>query len=294
VMFCLAGETAMRYYLSPNPIEQDVANLQQAWSRIGKVVRDLDPYRRPLTTHPRSCSFEDLTDHSMLDFHMLQSGHMPSANGWALKLIEKARAQSPRKPTVQAEPPYEGHGGTNGPDVQRYAFWSAMLSGCAGYTYGAAGIFQANDPVRKTPNRPDGGTFDRYTWDQAIHFDGAAQLGKARALLASLPLDRFEPHPEWATAPLRWGQDGYHPPFKIFPAGVAGECRVIYLPMRWYHWDGLVVHQLEPGVRYQVTYVDPATFDTYDVGVARADASGNWTAPGFKYMHDWVVVMKRA
>jgi hypothetical protein len=292
VIFCLAGETAMRYYLSPNPVEQDVANLQQAWSRIGKVVADLDPYHRPLTTHPRSCSFEDLADHSMLDFHMTQSGHMPSANGWALKLFEKASALDPKKPFVQGEPPYEGHGGTNGPDVQRYAYWTSILSGCSGFTYGAAGIFQANDPIRPTPKRPDGGTFDRWTWDQAIHFEGAAQLGKAHKFLSTLPFNDFVVDPTWVSAPLRWGQDGYHPPYRLFAAGVPKVCRVIYIPMRWYHWDGPTIHKLEPGLTYTVTYLDPESFDTYDAGTATADANGNWTGPGFKYMHDWVVVLK--
>ena len=49
---------------------------------------------------------------------------------------------------------------TNFQDVQRHLFWSFMLSGAAGHTYGAAGIWQASvegdpgiDPV-STTGRP--------------------------------------------------------------------------------------------------------------------------------------------
>ena len=293
VVWCLAGETAMRFYLSPAPPDEDIAQLRTSWTRIGRIVRAFDPYHRPLTTHPRSTSWDELDDPSLLDFHMLQPGHMPGALAWGVTLTERARTTYPNHATINAEPPYEGHAGSNGPQVQRYAFWSTLLSGAAGYTYGAAGIFQANDRTRTTPNRPDGGVFDRITWDEALRFPGAAQLGQAKKLLCSLPFERFEPHPEWVEAPLRWGQESYQPPYRLFAAGVPETCRVIYLPIRWYHWDGPTVKHLEQGVCYRVTYYDPSRFEPLDAGRAIADRDGSWQAPMFPYLHDWLVVMNR-
>ena len=88
--------------------------------------------------------------------------------------LKDGRAKLPGKIIINAEPPYEGHAGCNGPEVQRYSFWTSMLSGAGGFTYGAAGIFQANDRERPTGNRPDGGAFDADFWDDAMMFPGGA------------------------------------------------------------------------------------------------------------------------
>jgi hypothetical protein len=169
-----------------------------------------------------------------------------------------------------------------------------MLNGGAGFTYGAAGIYQANDPERPTGNRPDGGAFDRVTWDEAVRFPGAVQVARGKALLCELAFHRFRAHPEWAKVALRWGADAYQPPFRAFAAGIPGECRVVYIPVRWYHWDGPRVLDLEPGVRYRARYIDPESFTETDLGEARGGADGSWAAPALPYMHDWLLVLRRA
>ena len=56
--------------------------------------------------------------------------------------------------------------------MQRYLFWSFMLSGAAGHTYGAAGIWHASvegdpgiDPV-----------YDWTTWKEGMNYPGSTQL----------------------------------------------------------------------------------------------------------------------
>jgi hypothetical protein len=289
VIFCLAGETTMPYYRTTNDPESDQASLQSAWSRIAAIVRQSDPYARPLTTHPRQGSWNELDDPGVLDFHMTQCGHMPLSVAGGIRLLEAGRERFPHRPLIAAEPPYEGHGGTNGPDVQRMSFWTSVLSGADGYTYGAAGIFQANDRLRRPGPRPDGAAFDRWTWDEALNFVGIGQIARGVALLHSLPFERFEVHQEWADIPLRWGHDNYRPPIRAYAAGVPGECRLIYLPLRWYHWEGPTIKSIEPGVSYRISYIDPATFDAHDAGVAR----GEWTGPVLPYLHDWLVLMRK-
>jgi hypothetical protein len=293
VAWSLAGETAMSYYLSKDPAG-DTEKLRAAWSRVSKAIRSFDPYERPLSAHPRRTSWDDLEDSSALDYLMLQPGHMRNALGIGVACIADARARFPNKPVVNAEPPYEGHMGTNGPDVQRFAFWSSILSGAAGFTYGAAGIFQANDRDRPTGNRPDGGAFDAATWDEAIRFPGAPQLGRARALLMELPWDRFEPHPEWASTSVRWGAESYDPPLRVYSAGIPSECRVHYIPRRYWHWDGAVIHGIEKGIRYRAEYVDPERFARFDLGLVESDAHGDWKAPTTPYLMEWVLVLRRS
>jgi hypothetical protein len=294
VVWCLAGEGAMPYYLSKGDPVEESKRQRSAWSRVAKVVRAIDPFRRPLTMHPRSCSWEDVEDAADLDFHMLQAGHLPTALEGGVALIEEARKRFADRPVINDETRYEGHMGTNGADVQRYAFWSTMLSGAAGFTYGAAGIFQANDRERPTGNRPDGGAFDSTFWDEAIQFPGATQIGLAKALLAELPFERFEPHPEWFSAVVRWGGDQYRPPFRVYGAGVPGECRVAYVPLRYYHWDGPEVRGIEPSAMYWAMYFDPITGRRIELGAVTPEANGTWKAPTLPVLQDWVLVLRRS
>jgi hypothetical protein len=291
VAWSLAGETAMGFYLSLTR-EEDTERQQEAWTRIAALVRSFDAYGRPLSVHPRRRSWEDLSDSSDLDYHMIQPGHMRNAIGNGVEFIEEARRLFPGKPVVNAEPPYEGHMGTNFPDVQRYAFWSSVLSGAAGFTYGAAGIFQANDRDRPTGNRPDGGAFDATTWDEALRFPGAVQLGKGKELLENLKCHEFEPRADWASVTLRWGSDAYDPPLRVYSAGVPGRRRLHYIPRRYWHWDGVTLHGLEKGVAYEAVYIDPERFTRYPLGKVTPDADGNWSVPGTPYLMDWLLLLQ--
>jgi hypothetical protein len=257
VVWCLAGEGAMGYYLSKD-LQGDIRRLQEAWPDVTRAVQAADPWRRPVTLHCRQTSWDDTTNSEILDFHMTQAGHLPNAIKKSIELLAIGRDRYPDKVIINSEPPYEGHSGTNWADVQRYSFWSSMLSGASGFTYGAAGVFQANDRDRPTGNRPDGGAFDHVFWDDAIHFDGARQVASAHALLVSLDHHQFEVHPEWASIKLRWGQEAYPLAPRAYAAGIPGKVRVVYLPVRWYHWDGPQVRDLEPGVSYRAAYIASA------------------------------------
>src|SRR5258706_3154756 len=78
VIWCAAGEANLPYYLVKNfPFESK--EQIEGWSQVLKSIREIDPYRRPLTLHPtglgklsaRGC----VTDEKYLDFDMLQTGH---------------------------------------------------------------------------------------------------------------------------------------------------------------------------------------------------------------------------
>lgn len=291
VLWCLAGEGAMAYYLSED-IPGEIRQLQEAWPDVAKAVHQSDPWQRPLTLHCRRHSWDDTIDPSSLDFHMTQAGHLPNAPRTAIESLAVGRDRFPNQIIINAEPPYEGHGGTNWDDVQRYSFWSSMLSGASGYTYGAAGVFQGNDRDRPTGNRPDGGAFDHAFWDDAMLFPGAEQIAKGHALLASLNYEEFSVHPEWASIKLRNGHEAYPLPVRAFAAGIPGKLRVIYLPLRWYHWDGPLVSQLEPGVSYKAAYIETDSLKRHEIGEITGDANGEWRGPTLPHMFDWVLLLE--
>jgi hypothetical protein len=77
-------------------------------------------------------------------------------------------------------------------------FWTNVLSGAAGHTYGANGIWQLNRTGRPYGKSPHGGNYGTIPWDEAMKLPGSHQIGMGKALLMEYPWHRFEPHPEWA------------------------------------------------------------------------------------------------
>lgn len=212
VVWCIAGEGTMPYYLSNNKKEESERQ-RRGLTDIAADVRKRDPFHRPITIHPPSTARECVTDVSVLDFDMLQTGHGDrSSIPNTIRLIRQSRSAKPGMPTVVGEVCYEGILGTCFDDVQRFMVWSSLLSGTAGHTYGANGIWQVNRSERPFGASPHGGNWGNTPWDEAMRLPGSRQTGLARRLLEEHPWQQFEVHPEWAAfAPdvrrsPRWGR----------------------------------------------------------------------------------------
>jgi hypothetical protein len=221
------------------------------WTEVAKYVQKVDPYRRPSTMHPFDSGRKSVTDETVIDFDMLQTGHgdWEAARG-AIPKLQAAYARTPVMPAMIGECCYEGHMQTAFQDVQRYIFWASMLSGAAGHTYGAAGIWHAS--IEGDPGIAN--VYDFTTWKEGMLFPGSTQLGLGKRLLEGYPWSRFEPHPEWTGG-------------NCFAAGIPGEVRFIYLPRRSvYDWSGPVVRGLERDVLYHAFYFNPTNGKRYDAG----------------------------
>ena len=221
------------------------------WTGIARYVQQIDPYGRPATIHPGDSARKSVTDESVLNFDMLQTGHgeWDAARG-AIPKLKAAYARTPPMPVMIGEYCYEGHMQTAFQDVQRYVFWGSMLSGAAGLTYGAAGVWHLS--VEGDPGITP--IYDWTTWKEGMNFPGSTQLGLGKKLLEQYPWARFEPHPEWTEA-------------GAFCAGIPGEVRFIYLPRRGvYNWSGVVVKNLERDVPYRAFYFNPVNAKKYDLG----------------------------
>ena len=221
------------------------------WTEVARYVRETDPYHRPITMHPFESARSAVTDESVLDFDMLQTGHgdWEAAVKAAPKLVT-AYARTPKMPVLVGEACYETHMQTAFEDVQRYVFWSCILSGELGHTYGAAGVWQAS--VEGDPGITP--VYDLTTWKTGMNAPGSTQVGLGKRLLESYPWQRFEPHPEWVEA-------------GSFAAGIPGEVRVIYQPRREvYNWSGIVVKHIERDVPYHAFYFNPVNARRHDLG----------------------------
>ena len=299
---------SLQWVLSPSP---------GAWTEIARYVRGTDPYHHPLTVNedPQPYDFP-LQDATLTDFDQLQPGHFgwPSLGNEVVEVNQRYARTDVTKPVVVGEIGYEMMGGTHLEDFQRMAFWLAMLNGAAGFTYGAAPTYEANDPEK--PLHRVQYTF--LSWEEGMNLPGSYQVGLSAKLLRQYPWWQFTPHPEWVTPRgttlleahrgkefdvrnfdwrLLANEDStltdefLQTPETLVPggewkarrgnfrrpyaAGIPGKIRLIYTPA-----FGLMapppptVLELEKGVRYQAYYWEPMLGIKFDLGAVEVPAPG--------------------
>ena len=160
VVWILAGEGTMAYYLSPHP-EKDREAQKAGWTQIAKYLRVTDPYHHPITMHPNTSGRAELAEDNVLDVDMLQTGHGGYSNAPRhIGLVTSSYSKTPSMPVVLGEMDYEGHQQINWQDMQRYAYWSTMINGAAGFTYGAGGIWEMNGVAEPHGPSPWGITYE--------------------------------------------------------------------------------------------------------------------------------------
>lgn len=285
VVWCLAGEGSMPWYLSETP-EEDSAAQKQGWTEVARYLHEIDPYQHPITIHPSTSARDTVGDDSVLDFDMLQTGHgdrqsIPST----VQLITQAYRHEPPMPVINGEVCYEGILEANREETQRFMFWACMLSGACGHAYGANGIWQVNRAEEPFGPSPHGRSWGNRPWTEAYRLPGSRQVGLGKRLLGRYPWWQFEPHPEWVQP--RWDEEDYA---QGYAAGIPGQVRVLYLPCRW---DPYTVKQLEPDTEYHASYFCPGDGSETDLGLIRGDEHGDWQAPQPPVLGDWVLVLER-
>ncbi|HME55712.1 MAG TPA: DUF4038 domain-containing protein [Candidatus Lokiarchaeia archaeon] len=283
VVWCVAGEAMMQYYL--NQVDKKTWRKQErprrlsAWSELATYIREIDAFHNPITVHPTRFGHEQLDKPKLLDVNMLQTGHANPASEIStikntVKMVQTARKQG--MPVVVGEVCYEGIMEGNRQEIQRCLFWATMLSGGAGHTYGANGIWQVNRRDKPFGPSPYGVSWGNTPWEDAYQLPGSRHVGVCKNILAKYPWWTLESHPEWVKNPL------------MFAAGIPGQLRVIYrfLPGRFKIW------KLENAVKYTATLIDPKDGTSNVVGTVQPDKRGVWTCSP-KINQDWVLALER-
>lgn len=122
-----------------------------------------------------------------LSFYSYQSGHDHRGQDRTHELAMLYRGKPVRRPVVNLEPCYEGHGYGQGLgrftryDVRR-AVWCSLLAGAgAGLGYGAHGMWGWHRPTGRFTS--GAWSSEPFSWDVALRFEGAWDVGFARGLV---------------------------------------------------------------------------------------------------------------
>ena len=283
-VWCLAGEATMPYYLSKSP-KEDAEVQKHGWTEVARYVRSIGQ-RHPITLHPSRSARDCVDDASVMDFDMLQTGHsdrqsVPNTINTVIRSLDA----TPKMPVLVGEVCYEGIQEASREEVQRFMFWSCMLTGAAGHTYGANGIWQVNSPEKPYGLSPHGHAWGGPPWNVAAQLPGSGQVALGKALLSRFSWWKLQPRPEMVEP--HWTKENYWQPFA---AQIPGEAAIVYSPGAW---KALQFRGLEAGT-YSAFLFNPS--DGTEVALndnVTPDAAGAWHAPEFPIIRDWVMVLKR-
>lgn len=213
VVWCVAGEANLPWYLAKG-FPYDDRELVHGWTEVARYIRATDPFHRPLTIHPTGIgklnSRWAIDDASLLDFDMLQTPHgQREAVAPTVAAFNHAYTSAPAMPVLDGEASYEMLNGQIEARWSRAMFWLCMMSGAAGHTYGANGIWQCNRRDQPHGASPHGGNYGSIPWDEAMHLPGSKQIGDAKKFLQKFPWDRCLPQPNSVSwddeSPKQWG-----------------------------------------------------------------------------------------
>lgn len=307
VVWCIAGEMRMAYNDYINNLEaiKVKKELVEGWQEVARYIRSIDPYKHPMTVHPSPCARIDESyssrdifyDQSLFDINMLQTGHHgKSVFDITLRELRKSLLAEPTKPVINGEVLYEGIMGSYWQETQRFLFWTHMLSGAAGHSYGAVGLFGFNTDTKKGwKNIIEWGD---YTWKEAYRFKGSYQLGIGKKFLEQFEWQRFEPHPEWVEP--GWNEDNVGLPYA---AGIPEKVRIIYIPPLYFSDYILALKEIkvlgiEKDIDYIAYYFNPRTGERLKKISVNPSEDGVWYIAGggivsHPTMEDWILVLER-
>jgi hypothetical protein len=292
VVWCTAGEALMDFYVNQPGASDDPEarkqKRQEEWSTLIRHIRELDSYHRPITIHPTQFGREQLSDPKLIDFEMLQTGHSGECTlGPTIDMLTTSLSRDPKMPVLVSEVNYEGICETNREEIQRFLFWTCLLSGAMGHTYGANGLWQLNTPEKPYGPSPHGTSWGNLPWDQAAQLPGSKQIGLAKKCLEKYPWWQIETHPEWISHPQSEGKRT-----QCYIAGIPRRLRIVFIPSlcSWIAWQGaLKILNLEEDVTYCCTYFDPKTGDVYGQGTV---TDREYTIPKPPIFQDWVIILE--
>jgi hypothetical protein len=294
-LWCLSGEYQYTFK-DCNWTEADIDSL-------GAAVQAQNPYRHPLSIHPSGQitwqpphnvqSSRPFHHSKWLDHHWLQTGQSSDRMFNIVGRSAENRQLEPARPVFCSEAYYDRQIDPEQAYHARWQAWTAILSGCCGYGYGAQGLWQFYDPA--DPRGETGkNVANAAVWRQALAFQGSSKIRHVRELLGTLEWWRLAPSRELL---LVDGQPNTSPTSRdVSPptcAAIAGEVYLVYLP-RGNAKRSLQIKEL-PTASYAASWFNPRDGKGKLNEVRFEGGPKPWAlpTPPADADEDWVLVVRR-
>lgn len=257
------------------------------WKSYGEYVKSLDPYqKRVLSIHhtppgwsggkeaPQWSTGEFLHNEKWMDFNQFQVGH----DAWRQeKIPEIARFEyslNPPKPFICTEPWIEFQKQETPADMIRFGGWSAILSGAAGHTYGAGGIWIAHVPEAPAHLMR---SYDFDWYHKALNYPGGKSIGYLSKFFQGIDWWKLEP----SQSLLIDNEDNYC-------SADLGNTYVVYLR----HGGSAKVDlsSLSANDQFNIQWFNPRTGMYQTSGVVKGGEVKEFIAPD---SFEWVILLKR-
>lgn len=189
-IFAISGDTDFQ---TPEAIAHYTTALREVKARCPTALTTM--HLAPQADWP-----DELVQSPLLDFYMYQSGHHLEELSRSYRLAANFAAKPVRRPVVNGEPCYEGHGhghryGRFGAFDVRKAIWQSLLSGAgAGVAYGAHGLWSWHR--RGAAFTSEAFSMTPFDWHDALRFEGAWDASFARALVEQYALFDVDAWPD--------------------------------------------------------------------------------------------------
>ncbi len=252
------------------------------WKEYGNYIKNTDPYkRRVLSIHhapptftaakfaPQWSTGEFLNNEKWMDFNQFQVGHQDNNNERIPGIVRFNYSLKPVKPIICTEPRMEFLKLTTEADYIRFGAWSAILSGAAGHTYGAGGVWCADVP--EAPTNLMSYDFDWYY--KALDYPGGKGISIMTKFLKGLEWWKLEPDQNLVDE----NKDN-------FCSAIPGKEYIIYLR----HGGSVNVNlsDVSSKGRFNFHWFDPRTGIEKNVGTIEGGTVKAFTAPN---NFDWVL-----
>lgn len=252
------------------------------WKEYGTYLKSIDPYqKRVVSIHhtppgwsggeeaPQWSTGEFLKDEKWMDFNQFQVGHDDWRNEKIPEIARFNYSLEPAKPVICTEPWIEFLKYITPAADVRFGGWSSILSGSAGHTYGAGGVWFAQ--VQEQPAAPFSYDIDWY--HKALNYPGGVGIGIMSKFLQSINWWDLEPHQELIADNAN-----------NYCSAIPGDEYVIYM-----RHGGSITVNLTPcvtGDMFEYWWFNPGNGMYHSSGSVPGGAEREFTAPNDK---DWVL-----
>ena len=177
------------------PAKNEEKTVFDTYLDLAEYISEIDTYHRPLSAHMDVMDVSDeraqkLSNAPWHSYWMTQGGHGIEMTPKKSHYKDYSEAKDYFKPVIEGELSYEdlncGHFSTN--KASRVAGWNAVLNGCAGYTYGASGIWANGYSTEKSTGwMGECKNYSHGPWYMGLDMPGSFEMKYMKEFITSVP-----------------------------------------------------------------------------------------------------------